>query len=132
MKTENTKGEPKQIDEKIFGRWCKKHITELLQPYAGNQFYEDLYSDCQLKAYRALRSCQVKQIGVNYNEIIKGLTELIPREIKNYTSGGISDSNNTEIELEDDVEDKAYNDPIYESGRTWHKTQIYEKWLKYG
>jgi len=99
--------ENKQIDEQVFLSWCKKQITGLLHEYEKMPDYQDLSQDCFLAAYQCRRSCQAKNQPVNYPIITRKLKTIIGRKAKAYNNGGITYSGKTDIQIENDVENKA-------------------------
>ena len=96
-----------QINELAFENWCKKHITDLLQPYEQKPEYKDLSQDCWLEAYQCLRVCQQKQLPVNYPIVKHRLEQTIARKNQEYKSGGITYSSGNDLDLENEVEIKV-------------------------
>ena len=90
-----------------FEHWCKKHIETLLSPYAESLNIDDLRQDAWLAAYQCLKSCQDKEIGINYNVVQLKIATQLERCQRQYNNKGITYSGQTDIDIQDDIELKA-------------------------
>lgn len=97
----------KPVNEGAFENWCKKHITVMLQPYINNPDYQDLKQDAWLIAYEFLRYCQSNKSAVNYNICRNRIIDKLNRCNRQYITGGITYTGQTDIIMEDDVENVA-------------------------
>ncbi len=96
------------IDEGIFNHWVKKTIKQLMQPYADSLNIDDLRQDAYLAAYQFLRYCQDNKSAINYGMCKNRMIQALERNDKKYKNHGITYvDNDIDIEMEDDVENKA-------------------------
>lgn len=106
-KTLTTQNNKHEINELAFENWCKKHITVIVAQYKQKPDYQDLIQDAWLIAYQDLRACQAKQLPINYPILKAKLIERLERKYQEYNNGGITYSGDTDITIEDDIENKA-------------------------